>query len=232
MITDESLRRYYLQDMRARLRNLFAPPRYGANNKSFGGRAKNQGRYERGAPSAMLSGAHSNLATSRMVHSAGLSSREAAILAMLVNHPCLWEENFDTLTGLEFGNGRLADLHQSMLDILAEWQPEDGAAMRKLLEQRGQQPVLEEIDALMAGLGLRTGLAIAPVEDARTALNQALHLHMRARTLHKQLREIEMEVMENPLEQHFSMLAEVKAELEATDATQALVDGFGDWSGK
>jgi len=234
-ITDENLRRYYLQDMRTRLRNLFAAPRYGTYNKSFNNRAKDlprqpmSGRYQRGQGHSAI-GMESGLATSRMVHSGGFSSREAAILAMLIYHPALWETNFDMLTRLEFGNARLRQLHQSMLEILAEWQPQDGVAMRKLLIQQGQEQVVTEIDVLMQGLGLHKIMVEASFEDVGTILKQALHLHMRARTLHKQLREIEMEVMANPQAQHFSMLADVKAELEATDATQALIEGFGDWT--
>jgi len=231
-LTDDSLRHYYLQDMRTRLRGLFAPPR----RDGVGGRAKNgkmQGRYQQrsqgqgyGAPILTVG---SNLANSRMVLGPGFSSREAAILAILANHPALWEEDFDRLAHLEFDHDRLNDLYQAMLDVLAEWHPEDGTAMRKLLYERGFELILQDIDGMMIKLGLHTVASEAPLEDARTVLNQALYLHMRAHTLHKQLREIEAELLENPLPQHFAMLADVKVELERAEATQALVDGFGDW---
>jgi len=231
-ITDESLRHYYLQDLRAKLRSLFAPARQG-----FGGKAQERrtsgGRYQRqggggqgfGVPGL---GAGSNLASSRMVLGPGLHPREAAILALLANHPSLWEENFDALDLLEFSHPGLNRLYQTMLDVLAEWQPEDGAAMGQLLRARDQQPMLEEIDALVRGIGLRSTLIEASLEDARATFKQALHLHLRSLTLHKQLRDIEAELLENPRSENFTLLREVKAELERTDATQALIEGFGD----
>jgi len=231
-IMDESLRHYYLQDMRTRLRSLFAPPRRDYNNKVG---QQRHGRYERGLGQRQnfeqrgVGGNVSNLATSRIVLGPGFSLREAAILVMLVNQPVLWEENFERLEKLEFSHIRLKALHQAMLDVLAEWHPQDGMAMRRLLSERGHEPLIKEIDALMAKIGLRTALPAAPFEDVHTTLNQALHLHMRAHTLHKQLREIEAELLENPQSHHFSMLATVQAELEKTDATQALIDGFGSW---
>jgi len=230
-ITDESLRHYYLQDMRAKLRNLFAPQRGGFGGKANGHSA---GRYERGKgqrqgfAAPVFGVAQSNLARSRMVLGPGLSLREAALLTLLANHPSLWEENFDALDGMEFTHQGLERLYQAMLDILAEWQPEDGKAMRELLGKRGQQPILAEIDQRMRELGLRSTMMEAPLEDARTTFKQALHLHLRNLTLHKQLRDIEAELLKNPQSENFSLLREVKAELERTDATQALIEGFGD----
>jgi len=237
-ITDDSLRHYYLQDIRTRLRNFFAPSRQNSSHAINGryehrtrqGATQGQKRWQNFKPGSLTSSA--SLATSRMVVVSGFSSREAAILALLTNHPGLWEENFDKLERIEFENSRLKSFYQAMLNILAQWHPNDAQAMRKLLENQGQKHILEEIDAAVMRMGLHTATPQAPFEDARTALNQALHLHMRAHTLHKQLREIEAELLENPQEHHFAMLAHVKAELEQTDAIQALVDGFGDWMAK
>jgi len=227
-ITDESLRHYYLQDMRSRLRTLFAPIRRDDahhNNQKAG--HYRRGDAQRPAYASSTLGANTNLASSRMVTRPGLSSREAAILAILVNHPALLEEDFDALSLLEFDNARLASLYQAMMDILAKWQSADGMAMRKLLEQGGFEPILTEIDVLMQNIGLRTAVIDAPLEEVRTTFKQALHLHLRAHTLHKQLREIEAELLENPQNRHFALLGEIKAELEKTDATKALIEGFG-----
>ena len=221
-IKDESLRHYYLQDLRDRLRNLFRPAFFKNNGKNY--RGKRSTNIIGGGPSASL--ANSNLVKNS---TSFIPLREAAILMTLASHPELWYEDFETLAKLELQNPALIGLHRAMLEIMGEWQPDDANAMMKLLKQKGQEQILNRIHDLLKNLGFRCAFAEAPIEDAREALKQAVYLHLRAHNLHKRLRDIEAELLEKSDSSMFTLLGDVKAELEKTEAVEALIDGFGRW---
>jgi len=223
MIGDESLRHYYLQELRTRARALFRPT-FQQNQK--------KGGYGKGARQESQGGGFSpELAASNMVKADVfvVSPREAAIAAMFINHPVLLHDYFEQFSRLEFDNAQMRDLHQAMLDILALWQVDDGHAMRKLLSERGQGKILDEIDKLLRGLGMRSAFIQAPFEDVKAALKQALHLHFHAHNLHKRLSEIEQDLVSHPDVDMLAVLRDVRLELERTNATEALIDGFGNW---
>jgi len=226
-IKDESLRHYYLQDIRERMRNAFRPV--------FTPYARNGGARRDDFSDLMQQGklqVSKGLSQSKLVKTGGgqIPLREAAILAILVNHPGLWHEYFEELAALTFENTNLTELHHAMLDILAEWQPEDGTAMQELLDKRGQTQIIARIMQMIGNAGLRSAQIAAPPEDAREALKQALYLYRRTHFLHKQLREIEAELLKNPDIAVFTTLKDIKSELERTNATEALIEGFGQWA--
>jgi len=225
-IRDESLRHYYLQDIRERMRVFFRPVPFTPFRKE-----DRANRYDRQHAASGRLHFSESLTSSELVKNRGepVLMREAAILATLANHPQLWNENFEILAPLEFGNQELTELHRSMLDILAEWHPDDADAMFQLLDKKEKSTILARIMQLVRNVGMRSALAAAPLEDARAALKQALYLHQRARYLHKQLREIETELLNNPDSNIFALLSDVKNELERTNATEALIEGFGLW---
>lgn len=155
--------------------------------------------------------------------------REAVILLILAHHPELWHENFEVLAELELKNIQLMNLHQSMLEILGSQQLHDKVTMVMLLEEKGQKAILERIKNLVQNVGMRTASAGAPIEDARTALKQAIYLHLQEHHLHKRLQDVEEQLMKNPNNEVFNLLREVKSELERMQATEALIEGFGCW---
>lgn len=191
------------------------------------------------------------LTDSPLVRSAGngkgsryaFTAREAAILALLLRYPRLWHENFDVLAALEWKNAKLQDLHKAMLEVLAEeqavWQTDaahssavkaeyteaaqesGSAAMLEKLEQKGQKSVADEILAFAANLGTARAQNLT---QARESLNQALALYLRAHSLHKQMREIEADLRENPTSRNFARLSAFREELRRTDDLAAAPD--------
>lgn len=222
-IKDESLRHYYLQDLRERLRNLFRPVFVKNSSRNY--------RFNRRDSYNIGGGPSASLAASNLVKNSAsfIPLREAAILMTLASHPELWYEDFETLAKLELQNPALHSLHQAMLEIMGEWQPDDADAMMKLLKQKGQEEILRRISDMLEKLGMRSAFADAPIEDAREALKQAVYLHLRAHNLHKRLRDIETELLEKADSGMFTLLGDVKAELERTEAVEALIEGFGRW---
>ncbi|EJF89154.1 DNA primase [Bartonella tamiae] len=226
-IKDESLRHYYLQDMRERLRQFFRPAYQ--NNFAYKNTYKASLHRHKTQFAPMQNGNHSSLAKSNLVRapSERIPLREGAILMTLATHPDLWHEDFETLAKLKLDNRDLITFHRSMLEIMGEWQPDDAQAMRLLLEQKGQGKIFNQIHALLHKSGMRSAFEDAPIEDAREALKQAIYLHFRAYNLNERLRDIETQLMENPQSDIFVLLRDIKQELEQAEATQALIEGFG-----
>ncbi|AQX23468.1 DNA primase [Bartonella sp. 114] len=222
-IKDKDIHRYYFQDIKRRLFAFF---------RSSLLKQKKQGEYIQNQKDGMFKDqSFSALENSNIVRSSKhfIPLREAVILLILAYYPELWYENFDVFAELELKNDQLMSLHQSMLEILGNQQLCDKETMTVLLEEKGKKSILEHIDNLVQRVGMRITFGGAPVEDARAVLKQAIYLHLQEHHLHKRLQDIEEELIKNPRDEVFDLLREVKAELERTQATEALIEGFGSW---
>jgi len=222
-IKDESLRHYYFQDIRERLRLLFS----NRNTQRYKTLPRGHSSFHPGINKNQQL-ALTDLATHTQQHRS-IPLRDAAILVTLLNHPQLWDEDFERLATMEFDHGDLVRLYHAMLDIMAEWRPDDHQAMRELVLKKIPLNVIEQLEATVKKAGMRSAYLDAPYEDAKTALNQAVYLHLRAHNLNKRLKEIEEKLIETPDEEIFANLRDLKRELEEAEDTQAIIEGFGQW---
>ncbi|WP_208435897.1 DNA primase [Bartonella phoceensis] len=222
-IKDEDIRRYYLQDIKKRLFDFFRP---------FFLKKKETGHYPQFSPNkALKDPSFSVLANSNIVRNSSQSIplREAVILLILAYYPELWYENFEVLAELELQNTQLRCFHQSMLEILGKQQLHGKETMVTLLEESGQNALLERMKQLVYHVGMRTVVGGSPIEDVRVILKQAIYLHLQEYHLHKRLQDIEEQLVENPNSEVFDLLRGIKSELEQMQATEALIEGFGSW---
>lgn len=251
-IIDEDIRRHYGQDMRARAQQFFGRDRNPIGwNKNYGGKDNQYGRSaQRGRGSSRGSSRGSgrlmisdSLARSTLVKSGRTASgsvapplRETAILMMLINHPHLVEEDFEAMAALDLEHQQLRSLHLAMLDVLALARVEDGIAMHQALTKAGHGEELAQLDQIVRRAGFWPATIKAAEDDAREALKQALHLHQRARTLHKELRAVEAALetamANDETGEVFGRLLEIQNEIRKADATEALIEGFGLSSGR
>ena len=241
-ISNEDIRRHYQQDMRDRTQTFFGASRpqnrrgdNGARggNASFGGRGGNAPASGRGRLAVSDSLARSTLVkgggAGRAAHA---PLRETAILLMLMNHPRLIDEDFETVAALDLGHEGLKVLHLAMLDVLAVEHVSDGAAMREMLKAADHGELIEHFEQMVRGARLWIATPDAAEDDARDALHQAIHLHQRARTLNKELRAVEAALATDETGEMFSRLMDIQNQLLQADATEALIDGFGTSSGR
>ena len=63
-------------------------------------------------------------------------------------------------------------------------------------------------------------------------LAHVLTLHRRTRTLHKELKSAEQALGSDPNEENFLWLRDVQERLAAVEGTEALIEGFGAYSGR
>jgi DNA primase len=96
----------------------------------------------------------------------------------------------------------------------------------------GLGAVLERAVLLVRKARLWPVLEDASLDDAREAFRQALHLQVSAGALHKELKAAEAALATDPTHENHRHLVEIQAQLQAVQAQEALIDGFGVSSGR
>jgi DNA primase len=248
-IGDETVRRYYRQDLRERLRKLTAPPpapvrfaadRRGATPGRGDRRDGTKGRASVGpfAPGGFAPGAlgpvSARLQSSSIVRGSrtALPPREALILLAACNHPWLIESHAEELADLEFLNGEADMLRRSMLEAAASLDQVTAEALRAGLLARDCGPILARIEGALTHYADWPAREGAASEDIRQWWTHVLTLHRKNRTLNRELKEAERALGEEPSEQNFARLQDVQARLAAVDGTEATIEGFGASSGR
>ena len=74
--------------------------------------------------------------------------------------------------------------------------------------------------------------AEASPSDAEHVLRQSLALHRRAGALNRELKLAERSLADEPNEQNFARLLDIKTHLADLAQAEAAIDGFGDLSGR
>ncbi|WP_336056908.1 DNA primase [Nitratireductor sp. CH_MIT9313-5] len=230
-IRDENVRRHYAQALREKVVNFF-----GSTNqrRGKGGGERYGKRSGGGGAQAGRLPMSESLARSALIRKAGASMpvREAVLVLTMVNHPALIDEFFDALERLELSSRELARLRAGILDAVAHDVPAERDAMLEALAASNLDQIVEQAEVLARRARQWPALADAADEDAREAFLQALHLHHSASFLHKELKAAEMALANEPTEENYRHLVQIQAELRNVQATEALIEGFGQLSGR
>jgi DNA primase len=72
----------------------------------------------------------------------------------------------------------------------------------------------------------------AAAEDVSLWWTHVVSLHRKSRTLHKELKDAEQALGNEPNEENLAWLRDIQARLAALDGAEALIDGFGAPSGR
>ncbi|QIA22367.1 DNA primase [Mesorhizobium sp. AA22] len=245
-IRDESLRYHYQQEMRERVLSFFGTQRSalqgyqgGRQDARPGGRFQGKGsapggQFARGGNAGGRTAITESLGRSALVKrgSEGMSVREATIIAALVNHPALIDENFEHVEFLDLANTDLKRLHAAILDAMAHDMANDRDAVIATIQRAGCGEIWARVVALIKRARQWPALETAGLDDARDAFSQALHLQRSARTLHKELKQAEAALASDPTDENYRHLVEIQAQFRDVQATEALIDGFGVSSGR
>ncbi|RBP18061.1 DNA primase [Roseiarcus fermentans] len=232
-IADETLRRHYLADMKRRLAALFGEDRPGpgaANPRRTGGEGRGKGFPPRGP---RIGVAETPLPPhERLVRKAPEPAREIAILALALGHPSLLEAHWEALASLEFVAPRLAAFRDALLAQPVEaLDSPDALAQALTAAGRGDERarILAEASRSPTWWCLR---AEAATTDAEHVLRQSLALHRRTGALNRELKLAERSLADEPNEQNFARLLDIKASLADLAHAEAAIEGFGDLSGR
>jgi len=167
-----------------------------------------------------------------------MSRREALILQSLINHPWLLHDHLEEVAALELAHGEANKLRAGIIAAFANDHhhspdvEEQAEKMRADLEARGLGEILQRVERAIttaAVWGARPGAAR---EDVLATWQQLVVLHQKTHALLREKRDAELALGEEPSEANLAWLKDVSARLESLDGTEALIEGFGELSGR
>jgi len=226
-IRDETLRRYYREEIESRLAASSPDPRAARMRRgSRQGFNREQNRSEpRGRTELRASPL---LARSPVFLGASVGSpREAMILSAFVVHTELLQRHAETLAELDFEEQSCQALRSALLDAVALGEAVEPAVIQARLARAGLSEAVERLAARVRPGDrwvLETHADPLRLEDA---LRQAITLHRRAHTLHSELRAAERALAEDESEANLAWLREVQNQLSSAEGAEAdLNDGL------
>jgi DNA primase len=246
-IRDETLRRYYQAEFKARLSRLFGRQFARDPSRPFRGAARTAGTkpaWQRvGGPQTDLTlppQVSRTLTTSPLFRSgqSRLPPREGLILLLLLSHPGLIGAYVEDLAEIGFSSSEAGALRDALIactsGAAAADAPTGGgaASLRAIMERQGFAPILHKLDAMAAHASHWYLKPDAAEADAGEVLKQALSLHRRARALHKELQLAELALGKDSSEANLGRLKDIQAQLSALGGIEAAIDGFGVQSGR
>ena len=207
-----------------------APARRGAQPPASGsGLAR--GPYQASSP---------HLATSPIMRGqrSALSRREALILQCLINHPWLLHEHLEDVAALEMANPEAHRLKARIIAAFAQehhHSPDPSAQaekMREDLEAGGFSETLQRVDRAITTGAVWAARPGAAREDVLSTWQQLVGLHRQWHSLLRELKDAELALGDEPSEANLTWLRDVKARMAEADGTEALIEGFGESSGR
>ncbi|WP_267425419.1 DNA primase [Methylobacterium sp. GC_Met_2] len=220
-IRDETVRRYYRDDIEERLRSL--SPR---SARASGPAPRGRTRFVR--PGETVSPRITGSPSASMTASAGFIGaapvREAVIVGTLLAHPEMLGEFAEEIAELDFEDPDARALLSVLLASAAEDPHTDPAMLQNRISRAGLTAASERILTLGRS---RDRLTLAPHADPAhraDALRQAMILHRQAGALHSELREARQAFENDPTDAGWAWLCEVKARLETVIAAEAEAD--------
>ncbi len=215
------------------------PPRGGAPAGRFAPRGREGAAVPALAPGPYQA-ASPQLATSPLMRGqrSALSRREALILLTLVNHPWLLHDHLEEMAALELAHPEAIKLRAGIMAAFAldhHHAPEPSEQTEKMradLETRGLGQILQRVERAITTDAVWAVKADAAREDVLATWHQLVSLHRQWHSLLRELKDAELALGEEPSEANLTWLRDIKARIEAVDGTEALIEGFGELSGR
>jgi len=223
-----------------RVPGRFAPRGAGQGGR-FGGGGRGQGLgITAGIGRGPYQAASSQLAASPLMRGqrSAVSRREALILQCLINHPWLLHDHLEEVAALELAHGEAHKLRAGIIAAFAHDHhhspdPEEQAEkMRADLEAAGLSPILQRVERAITTLAVWGARPHAAREDVLSTWHQLVALHRQWHSLLRELKDAELALGEEPSEANLAWLRDVKARMAEADGTEALIEGFGEQSGR
>jgi len=241
VIADPKVRGHYLAELSDRLYGLWAAgrraggSRYGPARRTHEYRGSDRQRpppWARQSWAVQPPSGELRALAARTGRGQVHEQREGLILAALLNHPELLQEEAERLAETEFATPELDRLRRQLLDTIALYQGFDGTSLKNQLSQTGSHADLGRIEESARRLGVWFVLADAALDDARTGFRQMMALHRKAVTLERELLAAERLLAEAPNETNLAHLNQIRDELQSAAGVEASIDGFGEASGR
>ncbi len=198
---------------------------------SMGGQSLGRGPYQAASPQMALS------PLMRGQRSA-LSRREALILQSLINHPWLLDDHLEEVAALELAH---PDAHRLRAGIIAAFAHdhhhspnpvEQSEKLRADLATGGFSELLQRVERSITTGAVWGAQPGAAMDDVLSTWHQLVALHRQWHSLLRELKDAELALGDVANEANYAWLRDVKARLSEVDGTEALIEGFGESSGR
>ncbi|WP_213773278.1 DNA primase [Bradyrhizobium sp. dw_78] len=223
-----------------------SPRRFTPRTAGAGGRFASAGPRGQGitGPSALARGpyqaASPQLALSPIMRGqrSAISRREALILQSLINHPWLLHDHLEEVAALELAHPESHKLRAGIIAAFAHDHhhsqdvSEQSEKMRADLEAGGFSQILQRVERGITTSAVWGAQARAAREDVLSTWHQLVSLHRQWHSLLRELKDAELALGEDASEANMAWLRDVKDRLAAMDGTEALIEGFGESSGR
>ncbi|MGJ4915933.1 DNA primase [Bradyrhizobium oligotrophicum] len=223
--------------------------RFGPRSPGSGqpGRLSTGGGRRGGAPStgsAMARGpyqaASPQLAMSPIMRGqrSAISRREALILQCLINHPWILHDHLEEVAALELAHPEAHKLRAAIIAAFAHDHhhspdpDEQAEKMRADLEKSGFSELLQRVERAITTAAVWAAKPGAARDDVLATWHQLVALHRQWHSLLRELKDAELALGEEPSEPNMGWLRDVKARMAEMDGTEALIEGFGELSGR
>ncbi len=206
----------------------FAPP--GRGQGPGGAPILAPGPYQAASP---------HLATSQIMRGqrSAVSRREALILQSLINHPWLLNDHLEAVAALELAHPEAHKLRAGIIAAYAHYSHHDDPAEEtaKLVASLEKSGYLKQIQMVERALTTKEVWATQPGaahEDVLSTWHQLVALHHKAHALLREKKDAELALGDDASEANFAWLRDVQARMAEMDGTEALIEGFGESSGR
>lgn len=231
---------------------------YGAARGGFRGESVRRfpGRGGFGAGSAARPGSRTNLSTAalgwgpyqaaspQLANSplirgqrSALSRREALILQSLINHPWLLHDHLEEIGSLELAHPEAIKLRAGIIAAFASYGAADDPEAERArivawLQKNNYSEQIQRVESALTTRDVWGAQAGAAREDVLSTWQQLIALHRQSHALLRELKDAEQAVGHDNTEANNAWLRDVKARLAAAEGTEALIEGFGESSGR
>ncbi|WEJ59665.1 DNA primase [Devosia sp. FJ2-5-3] len=235
VIGDSSVRFHYQQAFDEKLKAFFAPLRQGRDagrGRPAYGQSGAYGFPSRGTPRLVVSDTLRNSRLMRPSAVANVTPREATIILTLVNHPSLVEHSFEILAALDCETPLAQKVLSDILALVVRHHDISADDLKSALGARGHGEALERMRDTLLRQGVWQAGPETAATDAEIGLSHALALHNKKVQLNRELKAAEAALGEDPSEETFERLRDIKNQITTVDGTEALIEGFGSLSGR
>jgi DNA primase len=167
-----------------------------------------------------------------------ISRREALILQCLINHPWLLHDHLEEVAALELAHPEAHKLRAGIIAAFANDHhhspepSEQSEKMRADLAAGGFSQSLQRVELAITTAAVWGAKPDAAREDVLSTWHQLVSLHRQWHSLLRELKDAELALGDEASEANLKWLLDVKARLEEVDGTEALIEGFGESSGR
>ena len=167
-----------------------------------------------------------------------ISRREALILQCLINHPWLLHDHLEEVAALELAHPEAHKLRAAIIAAFAHDHhhspdvEEQAEKMRSDLEAGGLSHILQRVERAITTQAVWGAQVGAAREDVLSTWRQLVALHQKTHALLRERKDAEAALAEDSSEANLAWLQDIQARMAEADGTEALIEGFGELSGR